>query len=154
MLYRCKIYRYSQIFSMLIIYKGAQFIMLLSLQNLLIVMLGAALGGGSRYLLTLLEHYFNKPIQISTLLVNIMGGLLAGLIAGYLLQKPDHTIRLFLIVGFCGGLTTFSSFSLETMNLLLKGEYVNSLLLVILHFIGAIGATFMGFYLMNRIMAP
>lgn len=124
----------------------------LLLQNLLLVMLGAAFGGGIRYLFTLLERYFNQPVQISTLLVNIIGGLLAGLIAGYLLQKPDQTFRLFLIVGFCGGLTTFSSFSLETMNLLLKGEYFNSILLIVLHFIGAIGATFIGFYCINRLM--
>lgn len=124
----------------------------LLLQNLLLVMLGAAFGGGIRYLFTLMESYFHQPIQISTLLVNIIGGLLAGLIAGYLLQKPDQGLRLFLIVGFCGGLTTFSSFSLEAMNLLQRGAYLNSFMLILFHFIGAIGATFLGFYLMNRFL--
>lgn len=125
----------------------------LLLQNLLLVMLGAALGGATRYLFTLLEEYFNQPIQLSTLLVNIMGGLLAGIIAGYLLQKPDQGLKLFLIVGFCGGLTTFSSFSLEAMNLLQKGAYFHSLLLIILHFIGSIAATFIGFYLINKLLS-
>lgn len=122
--------------------------------NLLLVMLGASLGGGSRYLISLIENNIALPIQISTLTVNIIGGLLAGIIAGYLLQKPDHGIRLFLIVGFCGGLTTFSSFSLETMSLLQNREYLNSILLILLHFIGAIGATFLGFYLINTFMNP
>lgn len=126
---------------------------MLLFQNLLIVMLGAALGGGTRYLMTLLERYFHQPIQLSTLLVNIIGGLFAGMIAAYLLQRPDQSIRLFLIVGFCGGLTTFSSFSLETMMLLQKGAYYNAMLLIILHFIGAIAATFVGFYLIQKIMS-
>lgn len=122
--------------------------------NLLWVMLGAALGGGSRYLISLIENKISLPIQISTLTVNILGGLLAGIIAGYLLQKPDQAIRLFLIVGFCSGLTTFSSFSLETISLLQNREYFNSMLLILLHFIGAIGATFLGFYLINTLMNP
>lgn len=116
-------------------------------------MLGAAFGGGTRYLFTLLEGKIDIPIQISTLIVNIGGGLLVGLIAGYLLQKPDQGIRLFLIVGFCGGLTTFSSFSLETMTLLQNREYLNSLILILLHFFGAVGATFLGFYLINKVFS-
>ncbi|UNM96587.1 CrcB family protein [Ignatzschineria rhizosphaerae] len=122
------------------------------LHNLFLVMLGAAFGGGTRYLFTLLENKIDTPIQISTLIVNVGGGLLVGLIAGYLLQKPDQGIRLFLIVGFCGGLTTFSSFSLETMTLLQNREYLNSLLLILSHFLGAVGATFLGFYLIHKIM--
>lgn len=124
----------------------------LLIYNLFLVMFGAAFGGGIRYLFTLLESKMSTPIQISTLIVNVGGGLLVGLIAGYLLQKPDQGIRLFLIVGFCGGLTTFSSFSLETMTLLQNREYLNALLLIILHFFGAVGATFLGFYLMKKIM--
>ena len=118
--------------------------------HLSLVMSGAALGGGTRYLFTLIESKMSTPIQVSTLIVNIIGGLLVGVIAGYLLQKPDQSIRLFLIVGFCGGLTTFSSFSLETMLLLQNREYLNSLLLIFLHFFGAVGATFLGFYLINK----
>lgn len=63
--------------------------------NLLWVMLGAALGGGSRYLISLIENKISLPIQISTLTVNILGGLLAGIIAGYLLQKPDQAFVYF-----------------------------------------------------------
>jgi len=118
--------------------------------NLFLVMFGAAFGGGTRYLFTLIESKMSTPIQISTLIVNIVGGLLVGILAGYLLQKPDQSIRLLLIVGFCGGLTTFSSFSLETMQLLQNKEYLNSLLLIFLHFFGAVGATFLGFYLINK----
>lgn len=124
----------------------------LLIHNLFLVMCGAAIGGGTRYLLTLLEGKINMPIQISTLIVNVGGGLLVGMIAAYLLQKPDQNIRLFLIIGFCGGLTTFSSFSLETMMLLQNRAYLNASLLTLLHFFGAVGATFLGFYLMAKIM--
>lgn len=123
------------------------------IQNLLLVMLGASLGGGCRYLFTLIESRLSTPIQISTLLVNIIGGLLAGIIAGYLLHKPDQTIRLFLIVGFCGGLTTFSSFSLETMKLLQNREFLMALSLILFHFIGAISATIIGFTLTQRFIS-
>ncbi len=123
------------------------------LQNLIIVMIGAAIGGGSRYLFTLIEYRLTTPIQISTLLVNILGGFLAGFIASYLLQKPDQTMRLLLIVGFCGGLTTFSSFSLEALGLLQNREYLYAFLLIIFHLVGAIVATFCGFILMQKIVA-
>ena len=121
---------------------------------LLLVMLGAALGGGTRYLFSFLEGHLNAPIILSTLLVNILGGLLAGIITGYLLYKPDQEIRLFLIIGFCGGLTTFSSFSLEAMMLLQQREYLASLGLIALHLIGAIGATFIGFIIIQKLLQP
>ncbi|PWD82786.1 fluoride efflux transporter FluC [Ignatzschineria cameli] len=123
------------------------------MQNLLLVMLGASLGGACRYLFTLIETQLSTPIQISTLLVNIIGGLLAGIIAAYLLSKPDQALRLFLIVGFCGGLTTFSSFSLEAMKLLQNREFLTAFLLIIFHFIGAIGATFIGFIVTQRFIS-
>lgn len=120
------------------------------IHHLLLVMFGASLGGGTRYLFSLLEGRLNAPIILSTLLVNIIGGLLAGIIAGYLLHKPDQGIRLFLIIGFYGGLTTFSSFSLEAMTLLQQREYLASLGLIALHLIGAIGATFIGFIIIQK----
>lgn len=91
------------------------------LKNILIVGLGGFLGSISRYLLTFYAHkWTNASFPIGTLIVNLVGSFLIGIILGLFergsLISPEF--RLFLTVGFCGGLTTFSTFSSDVVNLL------------------------------------
>ncbi len=92
---------------------------------LLLVMLGGAVGAGFRYqvghaALRLLGPAF----PWGTWLVNLLGALLMGLLAGLLgrLGQGGEPMRLFLGVGFLGGFTTFSAFSLEAFNMLARGQ--------------------------------
>ncbi len=88
--------------------------------NYLIVSFGAAAGGALRYWLSNYTYKFlPTTFPYGTLVVNIVGSFLLGIIMFYFDQKEliSSQLRIFLAIGFCGGFTTFSSFSFETLNL-------------------------------------
>ena len=92
-----------------------------------LVMLGGAIGAGFRYHIgTVALRNLGPGFPFGTLLVNLLGGLLMGVLAGVIARTPieGEPLRLFLGVGVLGGFTTFSAFSLETFNMLSRGEYV------------------------------
>jgi CrcB protein len=97
------------------------------LASYLWIALGSALGGVARYACsTLVAQGFGGAFPWGTLLVNVIGSFVIGLFAtltgpdGRLLVLPDT--RLFVMVGVCGGYTTFSSFSLQTLILIREGD--------------------------------
>ena len=92
------------------------------------IAIGSALGGVSRYWLSgVVARAIGETFPWGTLIVNITGSLIIGIIAA--LTAPDgrvfigSTARLALMAGFCGGYTTFSSFSLQTLALMQDGEW-------------------------------
>jgi len=118
------------------------------MRNYLIVALGAGLGGTARYGLSrVVQSVFPPNFPYGTLAVNLVGSFLLGMIMylfdAEVLIRPET--RLFFAVGFCGALTTFSTFSYETMNLLRAAEFLlagtNILLNVVLTLFG-IGLAF------------
>ena len=89
---------------------------------LFLVMAGGAVGAGARYLFGIAAaDALGAAFPWGTWGVNIIGGLLMGLVAA-LLPNPSDTWRLFLGIGILGGFTTFSAFSLELFDLFAKGE--------------------------------
>ncbi len=91
------------------------------------VMLGSALGGGARYLVSgLAGNQFGQTFPWGTLIVNVTGSFIIGFLATY--TGPDGRLllrteaRQFFVTGVCGGYTTFSSFSLQTLNLMRDRE--------------------------------
>jgi fluoride exporter len=93
--------------------------------NLLIVMLGGAIGAGARHLVgSLTLARFGPGFPWGTLSVNLAGGLLMGLLAGWLARAGgSEATRLFLAVGVLGGFTTFSAFSLEVFLMIERSQY-------------------------------
>ena len=90
------------------------------------IAVGSALGGVSRYLLGgVLQRAAGGGFPIGTLVVNLTGSFLLGLFLRYAMSTPTLTPewRAFLTVGFCGGYTTFSTFSYETVTLLEDGQW-------------------------------
>lgn len=92
---------------------------------------GSALGGMTRYwLASFVDERIGETFPWGTILVNISGSFIIGLIAtltasdGRLLISPS--LRTFLMVGICGGYTTYSSFSLQTLNLARQGEWLRA----------------------------
>lgn len=92
--------------------------------NFTFVALGGALGAVARYAISLIPLKIQFPIL--TLITNILGAILIGVIVGITDKKPDvsHNAVLFWKTGVCGGFTTFSTFSLEAYKLFEEKAYV------------------------------
>jgi CrcB protein len=111
------------------------------------VAVGAALGAWLRWGLTVFLGQMHAHIQLGTLVANLAGGYLIGLALGFFDATPalSPAWRLFVITGFLGGLTTFSSFSGEAMVLLQRGHYAWALGHTTLHLLGSIGFCVAGY---------
>lgn len=95
--------------------------------NYLVISLGAALGGVFRYgLASFIQKRVESFFPYGTLVVNILGSFVLGFIMYYLDEKDflSPEMRLFLTVGLCGGFTTFSTFSYETLNLIRNSQFL------------------------------
>jgi CrcB protein len=96
---------------------------------LIYVALGSALGGITRYLVAgLVQRMWEMPFPIGTLFVNLSGSLLMGAFLRYAIgtQAFSPQLRVLLTVGFCGGYTTFSAFSYDTMVLLDASKWMQA----------------------------
>ena len=97
------------------------------MQNYLAVFLGAGVGGVLRYWGSNVIYKFLSPtFPYGTLVVNIIGSFILGFVIYYLdtNQLINQQLRIFLTVGLCGGLTTFSTFSYETISFLKERDYL------------------------------
>jgi len=123
---------------------------------LLYVAIGSALGGVSRYLLGgLIQRLLDTTFPAGTLFVNISGSFLLGAILRYAVDTPSLTpeVRALLTIGFCGGYTTFSTFSYETVALLKDGEWTRACLYVAASVLLSLLGTFLGFALARQVIA-
>ncbi|MEP7175638.1 MAG: fluoride efflux transporter CrcB [Gemmatimonadales bacterium] len=112
------------------------------------IAIGSAVGGVSRYLVGgAVQRLTAGTFPVGTLLVNVTGSFLLGAILRYGVDTPTLTpeLRAFLTLGFCGGYTTFSTFSYETVALLEDGEWTRAALYAGLSVGLSILATFLGF---------
>lgn len=113
--------------------------------NIAAVGVGAACGAWARWGLSLLLNPVLPSLPLGTLAANLIGGLLIGIVMG--LAEPlalSATLRLLIVTGFLGGLTTFSSFSAEAVGTLMRGESGWAILLVLAHLIGSLVLTGIG----------
>jgi CrcB protein len=122
--------------------------------NLAAVGIGAAFGAWSRWGLSLLLNPVLPSLPLGTLAANLIGGLLIGIVMG--LAEPLHlsvTLRLLIVTGFLGGLTTFSSFSAEAVGTLMRGEFGWGVLLLLAHIIGSLVLTVVGVLIGRALVA-
>ena len=118
---------------------------------LLPVMVGGAIGAGLRYLTgTCLSARFGAALPWGTLTVNLAGGLAMGILAGLVLRgQASETLRLFAGVGILGGFTTFSAFSLESWQMIERGQAGLAAGYALASVIGSIAALAAGYWLVR-----
>lgn len=121
--------------------------------NFLIVGLGGFLGSMARYGVSLL-FVRTGVLPFHTLMVNVVGGLMIGCAFSYFskIGMVGSPLFLLLVVGICGGFTTFSTFSLELFNMVRDGSLSIALLYVVLSVALSLAGTVMGYYLIKFIL--
>ena len=120
------------------------------------IAVGSAIGGVSRYLVGgLTQRVMGGTFPVGTLLINVTGSFLLGLILRYGVETATLTpeVRAFMTIGFCGGYTTFSTFSYETVALAEDGQWTRAALYVALSVGLSLVATFLGFATARELMA-
>ncbi|XHS76450.1 fluoride efflux transporter CrcB [Burkholderiaceae bacterium UC74_6] len=118
--------------------------------NALAVAVGAAMGALARWGAGVwLNTRWVGGFPLGTLLVNVVGGLLIGMALEWFGRQPNELLKLLLVTGFLGGLTTFSSFSGESLAMLQRGHFGLALAHTLVHVLGSLAAAAAGFWLMR-----
>ncbi|POM10565.1 fluoride efflux transporter CrcB [Pseudomonas sp. WP001] len=116
------------------------------LKSLIVIAIGASLGAWLRWLLGMKLNALFPTIPPGTVVANMVGGYIIGLAIAFLAASPTLSPewRLLIITGFCGGLTTFSTFSAETVALIQEGRVLWALGSISLHVLGSLAMTAAG----------
>ena len=119
----------------------------------LAVGLGAMIGAWMRWGLSVWLNPVAPALPLGTLAANLIGGYAIGLTIAWLTEHPalPPEVRLFLITGLLGGLTTFSTYSTEVVMALTRGAWLSTGIIAISHMAGSFIATGLGFYTMRLI---
>jgi CrcB protein len=120
------------------------------------VAFGSGIGGVVRLLLgNFVQQRMGASFPFGTLIINITGSFLLGFLIRYALGTPDVTpeIRAMLTTGFCGGYTTFSTYSYETATLIEDGRYERASLYILLSVAVALLGVFAGFATARQLLA-
>lgn len=117
------------------------------MKQLLIVFIGGGLGSVMRFLIGKLLPYSGKGFPWNTFCVNLLGCFLIGLLSGYFLRNStenESSLILFSTIGFCGGLTTFSSFANENLSFIRSGDLTIFMVYSLLGFTSGILMVYFG----------
>ena len=114
------------------------------IKSMCFVALGGAAGSIIRFII---QRYMNQPsYPLGTLFVNIAGSFLIGLLWGVFHKSlPGEPLKLLLMTGFCGGFTTFSAFTLESMQLIQENKWWPLFVYILVSVAGGLLATFGGY---------
>ncbi|KAA0977022.1 fluoride efflux transporter CrcB [Pseudomonas sp. ANT_H12B] len=116
------------------------------LKSLIVIAAGASLGAWLRWILGMKLNALFPTIPPGTVVTNMVGGYIIGLAIAFLAASPTLSPewRLLIITGFCGGLTTFSTFSAEAVSLIQEGRLLWALGSISLHVVGSLAMTAFG----------
>ena len=125
------------------------------MQKIIYVGIGGFIGAIIRYLITIQSSkLFNSSIPLGTLIANVLGGFLIGVIMEISISTDliSPNLKLFLTTGIMGGLTTFSTFSYETISLISDGKYLLGIGNIFLNLILSLGGVVLGTSLCKMIL--
>ena len=115
------------------------------------VAMGASLGAWARWAAGIWLGSIRPGFPLGTLFVNCLGGLLIGMAMVVFERWPNDLLRMFAVTGLLGGLTTFSTFSSESLGLLQHGEWPLALAHTAAHLFGSLACASLGFWLMAAV---
>ena len=120
-----------------------------TIRNIIAVGAGSFIGGIARYLVSLAMKGISKGFPWATILVNLLGCLIIGLLWGFLSRNASESTSwgLFLTVGLCGGFTTFSTFSKEALTMLQTGQIWGFASYIALSILAGIALVAIGYYI-------
>lgn len=127
----------------------------MSAKLLLYIAAGGALGAVGRYLSTvLIGHWLNSGLPYGTMVVNIIGSFALGCLLSALALEwsPSQEVRSFVQVGILGAFTTFSAFSMDAYNQIIRGDYITAAVYVVVSVIAGIIALIIGVALVRQIL--
>lgn len=124
----------------------------LSLSHVAAVAMGAALGAWLRWLAGLWLNGKWAGFPLGTLLVNCLGGLLIGGLLMWFERTPNELLRLLLVTGLLGGLTTFSSYSAESLILIQRGHWGLAAGHTLAHVLGSLACAALGYHLVRGVL--
>lgn len=115
--------------------------------SLLSIGLGAVLGAWIRWGIGLQFNHYFPNIPLGTVLVNLVGAFVIGFAVTFFASSSlNPNYKLFFITGFCGALTTFSTFSMEVVSLLQSGKFEYAILTITVHVLGSLLFTLLGIF--------
>lgn len=118
------------------------------MKAVMLVAIGGALGSVLRYLVSIVsKRFFLTEFPLGTWIANTIGCVLIGILAAWLAAETaqNQSLRLVLITGFCGGFTTFSTFSLETIQLIRSGQIWLAALYILASLIACLSGVAIGY---------
>ncbi|MDC0127323.1 fluoride efflux transporter CrcB [Methylophilaceae bacterium] len=118
--------------------------------NFLIIGFAAAVGAWLRWLIGYFLYILYPGLPFGTLAVNLLGGFLMGMSIAYFQATTSNLseeLKLFINIGFLGGLTTFSAYTSDIFSFLQKGEVQTSFIFMVSHVIGALIMAYIGWYI-------
>jgi fluoride exporter len=127
----------------------------MSFSTCMLIAVGGAVGTLARYLISVAAVPFSQTLPWGTILINVSGSFVIGFFGTLTLSQGRYplpeTARLFIMVGFCGGFTTFSSFSLQTLDLMRHGSLMRALINVVASVVLCVGAVAVGHVLAAKL---
>jgi len=123
--------------------------------NFLIVGFAAAIGAWLRWVMGYLLYILYPGLPFGSLAVNLLGGFLMGMSIAYFQTTASilsEELKLFINIGFLGGLTTFSAYTSDIFSLLQRGEVQTSFLFLVSHIFGALIMAYIGWYILIFLM--
>ena len=129
---------------------------MLTLNSIFLIGIGATIGASIRYLLSIyFLEFLEKGLPYGTLFSNVIGSFIAGAVILLVAEKTNigESYRLFLVVGLAGSLTTMSTLSLETFDMINLGNYLQAGLNVLVNILASLTAVAIGFYITRLIIS-